>query len=183
MFIGTYSVTTYPQRNLRAVVRVPVLIYCSEYRIRSDAHVHLHALMVTLPLSLPLCLFLSLSLSYTRTCTHKRIDDLRMHSLPLAPPPPLSPLCLPPPTPFICWALTHTHCFLTTAKDGKRMILPFRAAADGAEPDCLDKYLNLSEKSLPDGTLCLCAQRPAVMADDDSQADLSPRLGPCLLAT
>ena len=57
---------------------------------------------------------------------------------------------------------------LITAPDGRRMILPFRAAADGAEPDCLDKYLNLSEKSFP-GTSCLCAQRPAVMADDYAQ--------------
>ena len=49
------------------------------------------------------------------------------------------------------------------------MLLRFHTAADEAEQDCLDKYLNLSEKSFPDGTSCLCAQRPAVMADDATQ--------------
>ena len=49
------------------------------------------------------------------------------------------------------------------------MPVRFHTAADGAEQVCLKEYLNLSEKSFPDGTSCLCAQRLTVMADDAAQ--------------
>ena len=51
------------------------------------------------------------------------------------------------------------------------MHVRFRTAADGdgAEQVCLEEYLNLSEKSFPDGTSCLCAQRLTAMTDDAAQ--------------
>ena len=64
------------------------------------------------------------------------------------------------------------ECMPIAGQDGINFDVRFHIAGhDGPVQECLRMHLNLSTQWLSDGTSCLCAERPEVLADDASQDD------------
>jgi hypothetical protein len=64
------------------------------------------------------------------------------------------------------------ECMPIAGQDGITFDVRFHIAGhDGPVQECLRNHLNLSAQWLSDGTSCLCAERPEVLADDASQDD------------